>query len=54
METHENKEAVKVHRDLWTMMLEFSLDVKDIKKDYKEEDFWPSFIEKFVEYLENK
>ncbi len=37
-----------VHRDLWNMMLEFSNQVKDLNKDYKEDDGWPVFIDRFV------
>lgn len=42
---------MKVHKDLWKMMLSFSLEVKNVDTDYKEDDFWPTFIENFVEYL---
>jgi hypothetical protein len=33
------------------MLLEFATQVKDINKDYKEDDGWPVFIDKFVEFL---
>ena len=48
MEKVEDKDKVKVHKDLWNMMLEFCSDIKDIKKDYKEEDGWPVFIDSFA------
>lgn len=44
------EEGNKVHRDLWNMMLEFGNQVKNIEKDYKEDDGWPVFIDKFVEH----
>jgi hypothetical protein len=36
------------------MMYEFSTVVKDIGKDYSENDAWPVFIDNFVEWLKNK
>lgn len=36
------------------MMYEFSADIKSINKDYKAEDGWPLFIDKFVEFLHSK
>lgn len=36
------------------MMYEFSTVVKNIEKDYSENDAWPVFIDNFVEWLKNK
>lgn len=49
----EDKETTKVHKDLWNMMLEFITEVKDIQKQYKEEDGWPVFIDSFAEFVKN-
>ena len=49
----EDKDSVKVHKDLWNMMLEFVNEVKDINKQYKEEDGWPVFIDSFAEFVKN-
>ena len=45
---------MKVHRDLWNMMLEFSYDVANLESDYKEEDGWPVFVDNFVEFIKEK
>lgn len=47
-------EKIKIYRDLWNMMYEFATEVKNLNKDYKPEDGWPVFIDKFVEYLKSK
>lgn len=49
----KNPETQKIHRDLWNMILQFSVEVKNIDKDYKSEDGWPVFIDKFVDYIKN-
>jgi hypothetical protein len=48
LEYLDNKKPTKCHKDLWNMMHEFALEVKDIKKDYREGDAWPVFIDNFV------
>lgn len=45
------KKPTKCHKDLWNMMHEFAVVVKDVKKDYKESDAWPVFLDNFVEYM---
>lgn len=41
----------RVYRDLWNMVIEFAYQVKNVKNDYKEDDGWPIFIDKYVEHL---
>ena len=50
----EDKETKKVHRDLWNMMLEFSIEIANVQRDYDENDGWPVFIDNFVEFLKEK
>lgn len=45
--SQEDKENLKVHRDLWEMMGQFSYDVKELSH-YSEEDGWPVFIDNFI------
>jgi hypothetical protein len=35
-------------------MYEFSTVVKNLKKDYSENDAWPVFIDNFVEWMNKK
>lgn len=49
-----DKETKKVHKDLWNMMMEFSLEVNDVAKDYNEDDGWPVFIDNFVEFIKSR
>lgn len=35
-------------------MFEFANVVKNINKDYNENDAWPVFIDNFVEWIKNK
>lgn len=42
------KKPTKCHKDLWNMMHEFALVVKDVNSDYKEGDAWPVFLDNFV------
>ena len=30
-----NKKPTKCHKDLWNMLYEFAVTIKDVKKDYK-------------------
>jgi hypothetical protein len=43
-----NKKPTKCHKDLWNMLYEFAVTIKDVKKDYKEGDAWPVFLDSFV------
>jgi hypothetical protein len=41
------KKPKKVHKDLWKMVYEFAITVKDIH-EVKEDDGWPVFLDEFV------
>lgn len=41
------KKPKKVHKDLWKMVYEFTITVKDIN-NVKEDDGWPVFLDDFV------
>lgn len=43
----KSKKPNKVHKDLWNMVYEFALTVKD-PKEVKEGDAWPVFLDDFV------
>ena len=45
------KKPTKVNKDLWKMVYEFALNVKNIHL-VKEDDGWPVFIDQFVEYMQ--
>lgn len=45
------KKPLKCHKDLWQMMYQFAITVKDVSKDYSEADAWPVFLDNFVEYM---
>lgn len=45
------KKPLKCHKDLWQMMYEFAITVKDVSKDYSEADAWPVFLDNFVEFM---
>lgn len=51
VEKRKDKQTFKVHRDLWMMMLSFATQVKNLSTDYKQDEFWPIFIQQFVEFL---
>lgn len=36
------------------MMLEFANAVKNLEKDYDENDAWPVFIDNFVEWMKKR
>ncbi len=54
LESLGSKKPTKCHKDLWQMMLEFSVAVKDVEKDYSESDAWPVFLDNFVEFMRNE
>lgn len=47
------KKPKKVHKDLWKMVYEFTVTVKDINT-VKEDDGWPVFLDDFVEWLKSQ
>lgn len=51
LESLGSKKPAKCHKDLWQMMLEFSMVIKDVEKDYNEADAWPVFLDNFVEFM---
>jgi hypothetical protein len=48
----EEKQTKKVHKDLWFMVWDFCYEIQEIEK-YSEDDGWPTFIDNFVEYVKN-
>ena len=48
------KKPLKCHKDLWQMMYEFAITVKEVGKDYSEADAWPVFLDNFVEFMKEQ
>ena len=43
----KSKKPTKVHKDLWNMVYEFAVSVKD-PKEVSQSDAWPVFLDDFV------
>ncbi len=49
----KSNKPTRVHKDLWNMVYEFAITVKDVST-VNEIDGWPVFIDEFVEYVKTK